>query len=146
MCLRPAALAVGNPWSLAFIQVAVAAVISLAITACLPEPHGFALAPLAKPGVWIAIGYQALLATALAFFLMMLLQAHLGATEAAIIYSIEPIVSALLAMSGWVPGIKDSLRPLQLLGGAVILGSMLLAELGPRFLKWRMEQGEDAIG
>ncbi|MBP1627720.1 MAG: family transporter [Holophagaceae bacterium] len=136
----------GNPWSLAFVQVLVAALLSLAITACLPGRYGFVLAPLAIPGVWIALAYQAVLATALAFFLMMLFQAHLGATEAAIIYSAEPVFSALLAMSGWVPGIKDALGPLQLLGGAIILGSMLLAELGPRFLKWRMEQAEDVIG
>lgn len=135
-----------NAWTLAFMQVAVAAGLSIAITACLPGSNGFVLAPLVRPEVWIAIAYQAILATALAFFLMMLFQAHLGATEAAIIYSIEPIFSALVAMSGWIPGIKEALGPLQLLGGAIILGSMLLAELGPRFLKWKMEQAEEAIG
>jgi len=134
-----------NPWILAFVQVGVSAILSLLITACLPGANGFVWAPLARAEVWMAIAYQAILATAAAFFLMMLFQAHLGATEAAIIYSIEPVFSALLAMSGWIPGIKDSLGPLQLLGGAIILGAMFLAELGPRLLK-RMEPGDEAIG
>jgi len=136
----------GNAWSLAFVQVGVAAVLSVVITALLPGRYGFVLAPLGNPAVWISIAYQAVLATALAFLLMVVFQAHLGATEAAIIYSAEPVFSALLAVSGWVPGVKDHLGPVQFLGGGIILGSMLLAELGPRFLKWRLEQGGEAIG
>jgi drug/metabolite transporter (DMT)-like permease len=123
-------------WVLAFTQVAVACLASLAITAVLPAPHGFQGAgkALARPEVWITLLYLGLLATGLAFFLMMTFQAHLGATEAAILYSLEPVFTALLAMSGLVPGIKEHLGPAQLLGGAVILGAMLLAEVGPRLL------------
>ncbi|BDU78852.1 DMT family transporter [Mesoterricola sediminis] len=123
-------------WVLAFTQVATLACLSLAITAFLPAPHGFqtARAALAAPGVWTSLLYLGVLATSLAFYLMSTLQAHLGSTEAAILYSLEPVFTALLAMTGWVPGIRERLSPLQLLGGAIILGAMILAEVGPRWM------------
>lgn len=136
-----------NGWVLATSQVAVVALISIAITACLPSPHGFhnLSVPLSTPSVWVAIGYQAFLATALAFWGMSTFQAHLGATEAAIIYSMEPVYTALIAMSGWIPGIHERLGWVQLLGGALLFSAMLLAELGPRWLRSR--SGEDeAVG
>jgi drug/metabolite transporter (DMT)-like permease len=120
-------------WVLAFTQVLVVGALSALITAFLPYPHGYrgALRALSQPGVWITLSYLGVLATALAFYLMSTLQAHLGATEAAILYSLEPVFTALLAMSGWVPGVKERLGPLQLAGGAIILTAMILAELVP---------------
>jgi len=126
-------------WVLAFTQVAVVAVLSLIITAFLPAPYGFqgAMGTLAHLDVWITLLYLGALATALAFFLMMTQQAHLGATEAAILYVLEPVFTALLAMSGWVPGIREHLSPLQLAGGSIIVAAMVLAELGPKL--WRRQ-------
>lgn len=123
-------------WVLAFVQVTTIAVISLAATALLPAPHGFqtARAALAAPGTWTSLLYLGILATSLAFYLMSTLQAHLGNTEAAILYSLEPVFTALLAMTGWVPGIRERLGPLQLAGGGILLGAMVLAEAGPRWL------------
>lgn len=134
-------------WVLATLQIAVVALISGVITAFLPAPHGFQglMTPLSDPGVWLALSYQAFLATALAFWGMSTFQAHLGATEAAIIYSMEPVYTALLAMSGWIPGVHDRLSGIQLTGGALLFGAMLLAELGPRWLKARSDEAE-AIG
>lgn len=86
-----------------------------------------------------------MLATALAFYLMATFQAYLGATEAAILYTLEPVFTALLAMSGLVAGIKESLSTVQLAGGAVIVGAMFLAEVGPRLLRSRLPDGS-AIG
>ncbi len=131
-------------WVLATVQVAVVAIISALVTAFLPAPFGFQgiLKPLSDPGVWIALAYQGFLATALAFWGMSTFQAYLGATEAAIIYSMEPVYTALLAMSGWVPGVHDRLGGMQLLGGGVLFAAMLLAELGPKWLKSRA--GEEA--
>jgi drug/metabolite transporter (DMT)-like permease len=135
-------------WVLAFTQVAVVALLSLLITACMPYPHGWkgAGAALAQPGVWITLLYLGVLATSFAFYLMSTLQAHLGATEAAILYSLEPVFTALLAMTGWVPGIKEHLGPVQLAGGGIILGAMLLAELGPRWLKAGAASPIDPVG
>jgi drug/metabolite transporter (DMT)-like permease len=123
-------------WLLALGQVTVVAVLSILATCLLPAPYGFQGLPsiLARPPVWITLGYLSLLATVLAFYLMATFQGHLGNTEAAIIYSLEPVMAALLAMSGWVPGVRDHLTATQLAGGGVILGAMLLAELGPRWL------------
>lgn len=134
-------------WVLATTQVAVVALISGIITAFLPAPYGFQgiLKPLSDPGVWIALSYQGFLATALAFWGMSTFQAHLGATEAAIIYSMEPVYTALLAMSGWIPGVQERLGAVQLAGGALLFFAMLLAELGPRWLKSRSGE-EEAIG
>lgn len=121
-------------WVLAFTQVTVVALLSLGITALLPAAYGFhaAAAGLARPQVWFSLLYLGMLATALAFWLMMTSQAALGATEAAILYCLEPLFTALLAMSGWIPGIRERLSPLQLAGETIMLLAMVLAELGPR--------------
>jgi len=124
-------------WVLAFVQVAVTGAISLVITLALPAPFGFQGAgpALAKGGVWVALIFMGLLATTLAFYVQSTFQARLGATESAIIFSSEPVWTAALAVSGWVPGIKEHLSPVQLTGGGLILAANLVAELGPRLLR-----------
>lgn len=126
-------------WLLAFVQVAVVAILSAGITPWLPShvlPNGMRLGGFeGLAGRWMELRillpllYLGVLGTGLAFYLMSTLQRHLGATEAAVIYSLEPVFAALLAMTGWIPGIHERLRGMQLVGGAVILGAMLLAEL-----------------
>ena len=145
-----------NGLVLAFVSVGVWALISWALAVIMP-PEALAdgsrlgglqgtLPMLAHPRAWIAIVFLGALCTALAFYLMSTLQAYLGATEAAIIYSLEPLFAAILAVSGLVPGIREHISLPQLLGGILILGAMLLAELGPRLLRSaRLEPG-DAIG
>ena len=59
-------------------------------------------------------------------------QAYLGATEAALVYCLEPVFTAILAVSGIVPGVREFLGPVQIAGGGLIIAAMLLAELGPR--------------
>lgn len=121
-------------WVLAFMQVAVTAGLSLAATLALPAPFGFEGSgpALARGGTWVALAFMGLLATTLAFYVQSTYQARLGATESAIIFSSEPVWTAALALSGWVPGIRERLSPLQLAGGALILSATLVAELGPR--------------
>ena len=136
-------------WVLAFVQVAVTGAVSLAITLVLPAPFGFQAAAqaLAQGGVWLALGFMGLLATTLAFYVQSTMQARLGATECAIIFSSEPVWTALLAISGWIPGIREHLSPVQLMGGGLILSANLLAELGPRLVRrFRVIEPEDAIG
>ncbi|MBI4912500.1 MAG: DMT family transporter [Acidobacteria bacterium] len=142
-------------WVLATLQVAVVALLSLAITPFAPTQAladgsrlgGFSgsLAALARPLVWISMLFLAVLATCVAFYLQASQQAHLGATEAAILFSLEPVFSAALAVSGWVPGIREHLSLLQVLGGALIVLGLLWAELGPRILA-RGAPEEEAIG
>ena len=136
-------------WVLAFMQVAVTAVLSLVITLALPAPYGFqnTAAALAKGGTWVALAFMGLLATTLAFYVQSTFQARLGATESGIIFSSEPVWTAGLAMSGWVPGIREHLSPIQLAGGGLILAATLVAELGPRLLRrLTPTEAEDVIG
>ncbi len=136
-------------WILAFTQVAVTCVVSLALTLALPPPFGFAgtLQALRLPGTWVALGFMGLLATTLAFYVQSTMQARLGATESAILFSTEPLWTALLAVSGWIPGIREHLSPVQMAGGLLILAATLVAELGPRLVRRFQASGaEDAIG
>ena len=136
-------------WVLAFMQVAVTGAISLIVTLALPAPHGFqgASAALARGGTWVALGFMGLLATTLAFYVQSTMQARLGATESAILFSLEPVWTAGIAVSGVVPGVLEHLGPMQLAGGLLILAATFVAELGPRLLKrLQRPEPEEAIG
>ncbi len=136
-------------WILALTQVAVTGLVSFLITLTLPAPWGFegTARALARPGTWVALAFMGILATTLAFYVQSTMQARLGATESAILFSTEPLWTALLAISGWIPGIQEHLGPLQLAGGLLILAATLVAELGPRLLRrFQTAEAEDAIG
>jgi drug/metabolite transporter (DMT)-like permease len=136
-------------WVLAFVQVAVTGAISLVITLALPAPFGFQGAgpALARGGTWVALIFMGVLATTLAFYVQSTFQARLGATESAIIFSSEPVWTAALAVSGWVPGIREHLSPIQAMGGGLILAATLVAELGPKLLRRLAPiEAEDVIG
>jgi drug/metabolite transporter (DMT)-like permease len=122
-------------WVLAWTQVSVVGVLALA-AALLAPGQGFraAAGALGHPGTWIALGYLGLLGTMLALWLQSTLQSHVSATETAILFSLEPVFAALLAVSGLVPSIRESLAGPQILGAALIFGATLVAELGPRLL------------
>jgi drug/metabolite transporter (DMT)-like permease len=121
-----------NAWILAFTQVAVTAVVSLAITAFLPAPNGFqtTLAALQDRKVLIALAVMAFLVTDFGFWGMSAMQAYLSATEAAVIYSLEPVVASLIG----VFYMGERFRPLQQLGAVLIVAAMLASELLPRVL------------
>jgi len=141
---------------LAFVQISVWAVLSWILAALMPAEvladgsrlgglQG-TLSLLGQSRAWISILFLGALATALAFYMMSTLQAFLGATEAAILYSLEPLFAALLAVSGLIPGIREHITLPQMFGGILLLAAMILAELGPKLLhSARLEPG-DAIG
>ena len=141
---------------LAFVQISVWAALSWILAALMPAEvladgsrlgglQG-TLSLLGQSRAWISILFLGALATALAFYMMSTLQAFLGATEAAILYSLEPLFAALLAVSGLIPGIREHITLPQMFGGILLLAAMLLAELGPKLLhSARLEPG-DAIG
>lgn len=143
-----------NGFVLAFVQISVVMVVSWILTALLPAEltasgtrlAGFqgAAALLAQPSVWMMLIYQGVLATGLAFLLMCICQSFVSATEAAVIYCLETVFAAILAATGWVPGVKESLSSIQLIGGALILLAMFLVELMPRLL--RQPADDEAIG
>lgn len=138
----------GRGWVLAWSQVAVVGAVFSIAAALSPNPYGFHGIPASFriPGLWIALAYLALLATTLAFYVQSAMQAYVSATETAVLFSIEPVFAALVAVSGCIPGIKEQLGPRQWAGAALIVSATLLAELGPRLWKAKAPEEEEAIG
>jgi drug/metabolite transporter (DMT)-like permease len=79
-------------------------------------------------GDWFALVYMALVAGALALVVQTWAQAHLAATRAAIIMTMEPVFAGLFAVL--LGGERLGLRVV--LGGGLVLAAMYLVELGPR--------------
>jgi drug/metabolite transporter (DMT)-like permease len=95
----------------------------------------------------VALVFMGLLATTLAFYVQSTFQARLGATESAVIFSSEPVWTAALAVSGWIPGIREHLSPIQLVGGGLILTATFVAELAPKLLRRLAPiEAEETIG
>jgi drug/metabolite transporter (DMT)-like permease len=79
-------------------------------------------------GDWAALVYMALVAGAVALVVQTWAQAHLDATRAAIIMTMEPVWAGLFAVL--LGGERLGARVV--LGGAMVLAAMYLVELGPR--------------
>ena len=77
---------------------------------------------------WGALVYMALVAGALALIVQTWAQAHLTATRAAIIMTMEPVWAGLFAVL--LGG--ERLGPRVVVGGALVLAAMYLVELGPK--------------
>jgi drug/metabolite transporter (DMT)-like permease len=91
---------------------------------------GLAAAPFISRVTWDAtlvttILFTAIVTTALAFAALMWGQAHVTATEAAVILSFEPVVAAITSMAFY----GEPLTAAFLLGAALILAAMLLSQL-----------------
>jgi drug/metabolite transporter (DMT)-like permease len=77
---------------------------------------------------WTGMLYTALVAGALALVVQTWAQAHLPATRAAVIMTMEPVFAAGFAVA--FGGESPTAR--MLLGGGLVLAAMYLVELGPR--------------
>ncbi len=75
---------------------------------------------------WGAIGFTGAVATSFVFTLQVYVQRFTTPTRTALLFSLEPVFAALFGW--WWAG--EVLGPKQLLGGALILAGMILAELG----------------
>lgn len=89
---------------------------------------------------WAALGYTAVVAGALALLVQTWAQAHLTATRAAIIMTMEPVWAATFAVL--LGGESPTLR--LLLGGALVLSAMYLIELRPTRQR-RVDHGRDTV-
>ena len=120
-------------WLLAGSQVMICGVVSLAATAFLPSPYGFqnAFAALSHWPVAVAALYLALGSTVFAFWGQATAQTRLGPTESAVLFSLEPVVAAVLS----VVWLKESLSARQAVGGALIVVAMIVAEALPRMFR-----------
>ncbi len=108
--------------AIAILQVAVVAVLAAAPAAVLEEPR---LDP--TPGALAALALCSLIATALAFYVLSLVQAWTTPTRAAIVFTAEPVFAALTSWA--VEG--ERLGGPALAGAGLILAGMLAAEIGP---------------
>jgi len=121
-----------NAWVLAFVQVAVNGGVSALITGFLPAPNGFqgALTALHSQAVLLALGVMVLFVTMFGFWGMSAMQAYLSATEAAVIFSLEPVTATMIGIY-WM---GDQFQMVQLAGAGLIVVAMLTAELLPRLI------------
>jgi drug/metabolite transporter (DMT)-like permease len=107
---------------MAIVQLIVITVICTVGTA----PNGIVLPD--RLGDWASLLYMAVFAAAGAMIGQTWAQAHLSATRAAIIMSMEPVFAALFAVL--LGGESATVR--MVFGGLLVLAAMLLAELAPR--------------
>ncbi len=103
------------------VQIATAALLTTA-TAFMFETPSLAL-PL---DVWAAIAFTGVIATALVFGLQVGAQRFTTPTQTALIFSLEPVFAAFFGW--WWAG--EVFGPKELVGCALILAGMLLAEVG----------------
>src|SRR3954466_13058706 len=89
-------------------------------------PNGMTLP--STPGDWVSVLYMAIFAGAGAMIGQTWAQAHLPPTRAATIMSMEPVFAALFAVL--FGGESATIR--MVVGGALVLTAMLMAELAPR--------------
>jgi drug/metabolite transporter (DMT)-like permease len=82
-------------------------------------------APAPAADAWLSVGYMGVVATALVFGLQNWAQIHTTATHTALIFALEPVFAAVF--SALLYG--EALTARALVGGALILAGMLVAEL-----------------
>jgi drug/metabolite transporter (DMT)-like permease len=107
---------------MAIVQLMVITVICTVSTA----PNGVVLPD--RLGDWVSVLYMAVFAGAGAMIGQTWAQAHLTATRAAIIMSMEPVFAALFAVLFGGEGATVRM----IFGGLLVLAAMILAELAPR--------------
>jgi drug/metabolite transporter (DMT)-like permease len=107
---------------MSIVQIAVIAVICVIAAA----PGGIVLP--SRTGDWLSIVYMALFAGAGALLAQTWAQAHLPATQAAIIMSMEPVFAALFAVLFG----SESVTWRMLIGGGMVVAAMLIVEVLPR--------------
>jgi drug/metabolite transporter (DMT)-like permease len=116
-------------WLLAGSQVMICGVVSVGVTLFLPAPYGFqnACAAFSHWQVAGATLYLALGSTVFAFWGQATAQTRLGPTESAVLFSLEPVVAAILSVF-WL---KERMTAHQVVGGALIVLAMIVAEALP---------------
>lgn len=116
-----------NLWSsdedaaaLTLLQMLVAALISFGLS---PFVEKVFISP--EPLFWFNLIYLSLLGSVVAVYLMNRFQNAVTPTRAAILYSLEPVFSVIIA----VLLLRESFTPLQILGSALIISGVLFSEM-----------------
>jgi len=111
-----------DAYGLAVLQMAV-----IAVVAALPTAYDGITLP-TRADDWVAVLYMALVSGALALLAQTWAQAHLTATRAAIVMTLEPVFAAAFAVA--LGG--ESVTTRMAVGGGLVLAAMYLVELTPR--------------
>jgi drug/metabolite transporter (DMT)-like permease len=74
--------------------------------------------------VWLLVGFIIVVGTFITFSLLTGALRHISATRASIVATLEPVVATVIA---WV-WLGESFGPTQLIGGAVVIAGILVAE------------------
>jgi drug/metabolite transporter (DMT)-like permease len=121
-----------DAWLLASSQVITCGLISVMIVVLprVAESHSVVQEMMHGPAV-LATLYLALFSTVFAFWAQAKAQTRLGPTEAAILFSLEPVVAAFLSVF-WL---KEPLSAKQALGGGLIVFGMVVAEALPHMFR-----------
>ena len=102
-------------------------VVALMCLVASPLQGGLVVPP--DAGVWAAILFLALAATALAFLAQTWAQTYMSAPRAAIVLTLEPVFAGFFGVT--IGG--DELTTRILAGGVFIVAAMYVVEFGPRF-------------
>jgi drug/metabolite transporter (DMT)-like permease len=105
--------------------------------ATLIEPGAYAAYANLSTGSLLALVFLGIVATGIVICAQCIVQASLGATEAAILFTLEPLFAALLAVAGVVPGIQEHLVLLQWGGALLLLAAPIMTEQGDAWLARR---------
>ena len=118
------------PLILSLLQCAVVAVVlsGMAYVQTTPEQLAMLRQLTHQYSFWLPMLYLALIATTLAFWLHCRFQPSLTSTETGVIFSLEPVFGALLAATGWIPGIADHLGPASLVGAGLMFVATLVSQ------------------
>jgi drug/metabolite transporter (DMT)-like permease len=122
-----------NPWLLASSQVITCGIISagIAIVGLLGAESTTQARGLTSWQAVLATFYLAIFSTVFAFWAQATAQTKLGPTEAAILFSLEPVVAAILSVF-WL---KEPMTGRQVLGGGLIVLAMIVAEALPHMFR-----------
>jgi drug/metabolite transporter (DMT)-like permease len=74
--------------------------------------------------VWLLVGFIVIVGSMITFSLLTSALRHISATKASIVATLEPVIATVVA---WV-WLDQSFGPTQLIGGAVVLAGILLAQ------------------
>lgn len=102
------------------VQLVTVALVSSTATLAIERPL-----PMPAAGVLAAALFLGVLATALVFWLQLVLQRHTSATHTALIFALEPVFAALFSWL-WT---GETLTVAVLLGGALMLAGVIAAEV-----------------
>lgn len=101
-----------------FYQIIFSTFLPLIVLFCHPivMPH--------TAGFWLSVGYCAIFATVIAFTLQLKYQSYVGASKAALIFSLEALFASSIA---WLMG--ETISRQTLIGGGIILFSIMLIDI-----------------